>query len=209
MKAITERTIIPPREKTMIDHSEEWDQNSSDEKIISLVKKGHREAYRVIVERYKKKAYFFALSWVKNCEDALDLSQEAFVRAFRKLKKYDDSREFFPWFYQLLKNLCIDFLRRKKNIKCLPLEFVFIKENQPSRRAELSRALWRAIDKLSEEQREVIILRYFQQYSYQEIAELTKMPIGTVMSTLYYAKRKLKLWLKDAWGNSSPSKGES
>jgi len=209
MRAIAEKIRLPSPGEKMSKQSGEWNQDLSDEKAISLVKSGHREAYRVIVERYKKRAYYLALSWVKNHQDALDLSQEAFIHAFRKLKKYDELRQFFPWFYQLLRNLCIDFLRRQKRVNCSLVEFVSLKEDPPAQRAELSRALWAAIDKLSGEQREVIILRYFQQYSYQEIAELTNMPIGTVMSTLYYAKQKLRLWLKEAWGNYSPSKGES
>jgi RNA polymerase sigma-70 factor (ECF subfamily) len=204
MKAAAEAITVLPRGRKMVERSERVEQAVTDEQVIQQVKKGHREAYRIIVERYKKKAYFLALSWVKNHEDALDLSQEAFVRAFRNLKKYDGQREFFPWFYQLLKNLCFDFLRRRRNRRFVPLESVSPKDEKRGPRNELNQVLWEAIDQLSLEQREVIILRYFQQYSYQEIAELTKMPLGTVMSTLFYAKQKLRALLKEAWGDSSP-----
>lgn len=205
MKVSAGTMAMLARGETMVDDSVLPRAEVSDEEIIAQVKKGQREAYRAIVERYKKKAYFLALSWVKNHEDALDLSQEAFVRAFRKLKKYDGQREFFPWFYQLLKNLCLDWLRRRRRERCVSLEGVILKDGQHSRRSELSQVLWEAIEQLSLEQREVIILRYFQQYSYQEISELTNMPLGTVMSTLYYAKQKLRRLLKEAWGDSSSS----
>jgi len=205
MKVTAGTMAMVSRGETMVDHSAAVRAELPDEKIIAQVKRGHRETYRTIVERYKKKAYFLALSWVKNHEDALDLSQEAFVRAFRNLKKYDGQREFFPWFYQLLKNLCFDWLRRRRKQRFVPLEGVSLKDEKQNRRAELNQALWAALEQLTLEQREVIILRYFQQYSYQEIAELTKMPLGTVMSTLYYAKQKLRKLLKEAWGDSSLS----
>jgi len=98
MRAIAEKIRLPSPGEKMSKQSGEWNQDLSDEKAISLVKSGHREAYRVIVERYKKRAYYLALSWVKNHQDALDLSQEAFIHAFRKLKKYDESRQLIvPW----------------------------------------------------------------------------------------------------------------
>lgn len=159
--------------------------------IIALVKKGDREAYREIVERYMKRAYYVALSFVRNSQDALDISQDAFIRAFRKIKKFDTKRAFFPWFYKLLKNLCLDHLKRSRRIHEVPLNGVrILKEEQEDR--EMKEVLWKGIENLPMEQKEIIILRYFQQLSYKEISETVDKPIGTVMSSLYYAKRKLK-----------------
>lgn len=163
----------------------------SESEIIILVKKGNREAYREIVERYMKRAYYLALSFVRNSQDAMDISQEAFIRAFRKIKRFDTKKAFFPWFYKLLKNLCLDHLKRKRRIQEVPLDGVrILKEEREDR--EMKEILWQGIENLPMEQREVIILRYFQQLSYKEIAETVDKPIGTVMSSLYYAKRKLK-----------------
>ncbi len=159
--------------------------------IIALVKKGDREAYREIVERYMKRAYYLALSFVRNAQDAMDISQDAFIRAFRKIKKFDTKRAFFPWFYKLLKNLCLDHLKRSRRIHEVPLDGVRILKREQEDR-EMKEVLWQGIESLPMEQKEVIILRYFQQLSYKEIAETVDKPIGTVMSSLYYAKRKLK-----------------
>ena len=163
----------------------------SEREILELVKKGNREAYGEIVKKYMKSAYYITLGFVHNHQDALDLSQEAFIKAFRKIKRFDTEKAFFPWFYKLMKNLCLDYLRKKKKRSEVPLEGTeaFQDERQ---NAEIREALGKAIAKLPFEQREVIILRYFQQLSYRELSEMTGKPIGSVMSSLYYAKRKLK-----------------
>lgn len=163
----------------------------SEREILELVKKGDREAYQEIVIRYMQRAYYIALGFVQNPQDAMDLSQESFIRAFRKIKSFNTQMPFFPWFYRLMKNLCIDFLKRRSHHKEVPLEEVHIlKEEREDR--ELREVLWRGIEKLPMEQKEVVILRYFQQMSYQEIAEMTGKPAGTVMSSLFYAKKNLK-----------------
>lgn len=160
--------------------------------VLELVKKGNREAYKEIVTRYMKTAYGIALGLVHNQQDALDISQESFIRAFRKIKSYDTQRPFFPWFYKLMKNLCLDHLKRKgRIINEIPLENVQVPEKEGEDK-ELKEVLWRGIERLPLEQKEVIILRYFHQMSYREIAEITGKPIGTVMSSLYYAKKRLK-----------------
>jgi len=167
------------------------DKALSEKEILELVKKGDREAYQEIVVRYMKRAYYITLGFVRNPDDAMDLSQESFVKAFRKIKSFNAQRPFFPWFYKLMKNLCIDHLKRSSRNKEVPLEeaHVLIEEKEDK---ELKEVLWRGMEKLPFEQKEIIILRYFQQLSYQEIAEMTGKPIGTVMSSLYYAKKRLK-----------------
>ncbi len=167
------------------------DRDLSERELIELVKKGSREAYQEIVSRYMKKAYYIALSYVHNHQDALDISQESFIKAFRKIKSFNTQKPFFPWFYKLMKNLCLDHLRRRSRVKEIPLEGIPVLEEEREDR-EMKEVLWRGIEKLPFEQREIVILRYFQQLSYSEIAEMTEKPIGTVMSSLYYAKKKLK-----------------
>ncbi|MFB0566484.1 MAG: RNA polymerase sigma factor [Candidatus Aminicenantaceae bacterium] len=163
----------------------------SETEIIVRVKKGDKEAYQVIVNRYMKRAYYIALGFVRNSQDALDISQEAFIRAFRKLKKFDTQRPFFPWFYQLIKNLCIDYLKRRGQRDEIPLNGVRIMRTEKEDR-EMKEVLWKGINSLTFEQKEVILLRYFQQCSYNEIADIMEIPVGTVMSSLYYAKKRLK-----------------
>lgn len=163
----------------------------SEREVIERVKKGNKEAYQLIVVRYMKRAYYIALGFVHNHEDALDISQESFIRAFRKIRGFNTQKPFFPWFYKLMRNLCLDHLKRSSRIQEIPFEETQIMKEEREDR-ELKETLWRGIESLSLEQREVIILRYFQQMSYQEIAEITEKPVGTIMSSLYYAKKKLR-----------------
>lgn len=147
-------------------------------------------------------AYFTALGFVGNREDARDLSQDAFVKAFEAKDRFDADKPFFPWFYRILKNHCLNFLKRRvKGHESLYFEDQPGKERYTSstpspleklEKAERLRILRAAIDRLSVEHKEVIILKNFKGYSYAEIAELLEIPIGTVMSRLYYARKVLK-----------------
>lgn len=167
------------------------DRVTSERAILELVIKGDKEAYQQIVSRYMRTAYFVALGFVHNHQDALDISQESFIRAFRRIKSFNPQKPFFPWFYQLMKNLCIDHLKRRSFRKEIPLDGIQVLDREREDR-EMKEVLWKGIERLPFEQREVIILRYFRQLSYQEIAEIIGKPIGTVMSSLHYAKKKLK-----------------
>lgn len=169
----------------------EVERERSEKDLFKAVQKGDREAYGVIVKKYMHSAYYIALGFVHNQEDALDVSQDAFIKAFRKIKMFDTEKPFFPWFYRLLRNLCIDHLKRKSRVRAIPLEDVHILTEDKENR-ELKETLWKGIEKLPFEQREIIILRYFRQLSYAEIAELVGKPIGTVMSSLFYAKKNLR-----------------
>ena len=93
-----------------------------DVEIINRIKKGNKEAYGIIVKKYMKKAYFLALGFVGDTNDALDLSQMAFIKAYRSLSSFDQKRPFLPWFYVILRNLCLNFVKRKKAIPMVPLE---------------------------------------------------------------------------------------
>ena len=163
---------------------------ASQAEILNLVKKGNKEAYGIIVKNYMQHAYYIALGLVHNHQDALDLSQEAFIKAFRNLKKFDLNKPFFPWFYRILRNLCLDHLKRNSP-RLLPLEEVE-DSSRRSENPEMKEALAKGLAQLPFEQREVIILRYFRQLSYREMAEILGRPVGTIMSSLYYAKKRLK-----------------
>lgn len=176
-------------ESTELDMKE--DRVPSEAEIIERVQSGDKEAYHFIVTRYMQRAYYIALGFVHNPQDALDISQEAFIKAFRKIKKFDSNRPFFPWFYQLIKNLCLDYLKGSQRREEVPLNGVRILKTEKDDR-EMKEVLWKGIEDLSLEQKEVILLRYFQKYSYREIADILEKPMGTVMSSLYNAKLRLK-----------------
>ncbi len=169
----------------------EMKRDRSEREILEAVQKGDKEAYGMIVKKHMHSAYYIALGFVHNQQDALDVSQDAFIKAFRKIKMFDTSKPFFPWFYRLLRNLCLDHLKRKGRMRAIPLDDVPVLAEEREDR-ELKETLWKGIEKLSFEQREIVILRYFRQLSYAEIAEFVGKPIGTVMSSLFYAKKNLK-----------------
>jgi len=184
------------------------------EEIIAMrrCRRGSAEAFEVFVNRYMKNAYFIALGLVGNREDAMDLSQEAFIRAYRNIKHLKPERRFFPWFYQILKNLCISHLRKRRYRQASSLDG----ENSPepsatkdyfspevvAGRNELKDKVWQAIGKLDDKHREVIILRHFQNMSYGQIAEALYCNKGTVTSRLYYARKRLEELLSTGKGGS-------
>jgi len=184
------------------------------EEIIAMrrCRRGSPEAFEVFVNRYMKNAYFIALGLVGNREDAMDLSQEAFIRAYRNIKHLKPDRRFFPWFYQILKNLCISHIRKRRYRQTSSLDG----ENCPepsattdyflpevvAGRNELKDKVWQAIGKLDDKHREVIILRHFQNMSYEQIAEALYCNKGTVTSRLYYARKRLEELLSTGKGGS-------
>jgi len=178
--------------------------------LVKKVLKGEKKAYEVIVKKYMKRAYFIALGFTGNHQDALDLSQEAFIKAYRSLRKFNLSMSFYPWFYTILKNLCLNFIKKNKEISTVPLKIEDERELDKSlgplndvQRKQTKKIIWRAISELPVKEREIILLRYFQELSYEEISKLTGCPSGTVMSRLYYAKKKLRDNLKERKADGS------
>ncbi len=179
--------------------------NLNDEgSIIDRCKKGDREAFASIVKHYMKPAYYVALGYVGRPDDALDISQDAFVNAFRHIKRFDSSKSFFPWFYSILKNLCMNHLNRIRRRREDSIDEMAVEEGQipiPIQavnpedsvvQKDLEKKIGQALLQLRPREREIIILQHFQDYSYQQIADLLDIPIGTVMSRLYGARRSLR-----------------
>jgi RNA polymerase sigma-70 factor (ECF subfamily) len=166
---------------------------------IVRCQRGDRAAFEPLVRRYMRRAAAFALGWAGNHEDALDLSQEAFARAFRSIRRFDPERPFYPWFHRILRNLCINHIGRARHSRELPMEEgMSISGGGPSpaeraERADVSRRVREAIGRLQPQDREIVILREFQDHSYAEIAEILQIPQGTVMSRLHNARRRLKI----------------
>ena len=170
--------------------------------IILRCQKGDTQSYGRLVEKYMKRAYFTALGLVGVHEGALDLSQDAFVRAYRSINKLDADRKFFTWYYQILRNLCFNYLRDTAR-HARPFSDIgdnqvdnIIDSSQDSslqvEQNELKEAIWNAMDTLKPHEREIIMLKDFQEMSYKEIAESMDCPIGTVMSRLFTARKALK-----------------
>lgn len=172
-----------------------------DNVLVEQCLKGNLRKFRVLVERYKKSTYFFALGMVGNSEDAYDLSQEAFVKAYRALPHFDKKFPFKSWLFTILSNLCKNTLRsstiRQKYLdsqKALANATAVSTSNpeQTYITKETKKAVWDALATLDEDAKEIIILKHFQYMSYQEISEVLSIPLGSVMSRLHYARLKLK-----------------
>ena len=179
----------------------------TDAELASRAKRGDIGAFETLVERYKERAYMIALGFVGSPDDAMDLSQDAFVRAFRAMRTFKDGCDFYPWFYAVLRNTCFNFLRRRKTRKESSLdaaqEYGFdVVDRGPDpvgvlERQELREIVRAEIDKLAPVHKEILLLRHFELLSYKEMATVLECPIGTVMSRLYAARQALKARL--AW----------
>ena len=159
-----------------------------DEIAIEKCRNGDQEAFRHLVERYQRQAIGHATALLGTREDALDAAQEAFIDAFRALKQFDSSRPFYPWFYVLLRNRCFKMAARKREMTSID-ETVIVAAT--GARSEDILALQNALRSLDMEDREIVTLKYFDGLSYNELADRLQIPKGTVMSRLFYARRKL------------------
>jgi RNA polymerase sigma-70 factor, ECF subfamily len=186
-------------------------QDGDEAELLERARKGDSEAFGVLVERYQRRVANVALAVVHNQDDALELAQETFVRAYENLDKFESRSSFSTWLYRIAANLAIDFWRREGRHVVLRGEDA---ENELRRmptergdsfkaasRSELSARLSNALEELTPEHRAVILLREVEGLSYDEISEVLQIPRGTVMSRLHYARTHLRTLLKDLAGS--------
>jgi len=151
-----------------------------------------------LFRQYKLKAYHYALQKVGNSEDAMDVTQEAFLRLHRHWRRRDTTRPFAPWLYSVVRNLAIDLLRKRSTRKETAIESAAPKPSPlptpeiQTRRAEMSQRLWREIERLPDLQREALLLRDWHGLSYKEIAETTGANVTTVNSRIHDARTRLR-----------------
>ncbi len=165
--------------------------------LVLRAQAGDRQAFGDLVTQHMRRAYFAALGFVGSHDDALDLSQDAFVRAFRAVQSIDADRPFYPWLYQIVRRLSFNFVRdsraRRERLE-VAAERLIPAKSDPAKQAELAELrthLEAAMDGLAAREREVLMLKEFEGLKYREIADLLRIPIGTVMSRLYSARRSL------------------
>jgi len=170
-----------------------------DRQAIEACQKGDRDAFEALVRRYAARATGVARSILKDAALAEDAAQEAFVRAFRAIRKFDLEQPFYPWFYRILKNVCLTKLKRRRvTVFSLDAEDappVEAPPDDPSKRAsrkELRVTILAAMDTLSDAHREILHLAHFEHLAYKEMAACLGIPVGTVMSRLFAARKKLK-----------------
>jgi RNA polymerase sigma factor RpoE len=182
---------------------------------LTLVRRAQREdlgAYESLVRRYQERIYATVYHMTSNHEDANDLAQETFIKAFRALKSFKGDSSFYTWIYRIAVNKTINFLKQRKNRMHMSLNDVdFNAENDPDlvalisdrtpRRdlnlSELQEKLNAAMQKLSEHHRMVVTLHDVQGLSHEEIGQIMDCNIGTVRSRLFYARQQLQAHLSD------------
>ena len=195
----------PSRQPVLIEQQDE-------RALVLKAKQGDLSAYDELVRRYQQRVYATVYHMTSNHEDANDLAQEAFIKAFQALKSFKGDSSFFTWVYRIAINKTINFLKQRKNKFQMSLDDLdFNAENDPDlvqlvsdktpRRdvnlAELQEKLNAAMQKLSETHRLVVTLHDVQGLSHDEIAKIMDCNTGTVRSRLFYARQQMQAYLSD------------
>ncbi len=188
------------------DHS-----SAEDQTLVRAAQKGDMGAFEELVARHRDKIYARALSMMRNEQEAIDLSQEAWVKGWQRLKQFQGEASFGTWMTRIIINLCLDQLRKQKrqrteSIEAMTEESGGVERHMPVltvnptaglERQELRQRIDRALSQLSYEHRTVLVLHEFEEMEYKQIAKAMDCSIGTVMSRLFYARRKLAALLMD------------
>jgi RNA polymerase sigma-70 factor (ECF subfamily) len=160
--------------------------------LIAKARRGDVEAYNLLVSRWEKRVFNYLLRLVSNREDALDLSQEVFLKAYRNLPKLDDPARFAGWLFRIAHNEAFSLLRRKRPEGELGPELHTAGAGGSLLPMELSLAVESALKRLNGDQREVVLLKVYQGFKFDEISEILECPVSTVKSRLYTALDLLK-----------------
>jgi RNA polymerase sigma-70 factor (ECF subfamily) len=181
-----------------------------DRQLVEAAQKGDAAAFRELVNRHQRRAYAVALGMVHDPDDARDVCQEAFLKVYKNLATFEGDAQFFTWLYRIVANLCIDHLRKRRGMK---VEFDDTQANDdpdeggispqrtgfdPARALsdkELRGQILAALDKLSPAHRAVLVMREVEGMSYQDMADAMKVSIGTIMSRLFHARKKMQSML--------------
>jgi len=191
---------------TAKDHS-----SADDQTLVRAAQRGDMTAFEELVARHRDRIYARAYSMMRNEEEAVDLSQEAWVKGWQRLAQFQGDSSFGTWMTRVVINLCLDQLRKQKRQRTESIEgmdeesggverhmpVVTVNPTAGLERAELRQRIDRALGLLSYEHRTVLVLHAFDEMEYKEIAKTMGCSIGTVMSRLFYARRKMAALLSD------------
>ena len=204
-----ENPSIPPHEGT---------DASDDNELVDRARRGDEEAFRGLFERYHRRAYSLACGVVRNPDDALDVVQEAFIKAHRHLAKFEGTSSFYTWLYRIVMNLAIDHIRRTKRVKNVDFDDALshqdsdsgddgliprILDENPGKtlvRKEMREHIGAALAELSDNHRAVLVMRELEGLSYEEMAQAMKCSKGTIMSRLFHARKNMQKRLIELMG---------
>jgi RNA polymerase sigma-70 factor (ECF subfamily) len=182
-----------------------------DDALVQAARTGDMVAFEELVNRHRDKIYARAYTMMRNEDEALDLSQEAWVKGWQRLIQFQGESSFTTWMTRIVINLCLDQLRKKKRQRAESIEeldeesggverqmpVVTVNPTERLERGELRARIDEALGKLSEAHRTVLVLHEFEHMEYKNIAKTMNCSIGTVMSRLFYARRKMAALLQD------------
>jgi len=185
--------------------------SAEDPALVRAAQGGDMAAFEELVARHRDKLYARAYSMMRNEEEAIDLSQEAWVKGWQRLRQFQGESSFGTWMTRIVINLCLDQLRKQKRQRAESIEemgeesggverhmpVVTVNPTEGLERAELRQRIDRALGQLSYEHRTALVLHEFEELEYKEIAKVMGCSIGTVMSRLFYARRKMAALLAD------------
>ena len=174
----------------------------NDFNLVCKAKEGSQKAYAELMQRYKESIYFMSLKMVNNKDDAMDMTVETFGKAFENIEKYKPDFAFSTWLFRIATNNCIDFIRKKRlNVvsidsmvddegddRPLQIRSDTLDPEEISIKKQQNEKLKDIVDKLPARYRTLIILRYFDELSYEEIATQLDLPLGTVKAQLFRAR---------------------
>jgi RNA polymerase sigma-70 factor (ECF subfamily) len=169
-----------------------------DRALVQRAQRGNRAASEELARRFRQPAYLLALQLLGNPDDALDVAQDSMLSFFTTLDRFNDTRPVKPWLLTIVRNRARDLMRRRRVRKVVPLDSTGGQQDDSAdpeadaRQNQLRRAVWSTLARLPEAQREILILRDYQDLSYSEIAKVLSIPIGTVMSRLHRARKSMR-----------------
>ena len=184
-----------------------------DRELVESARKGDRDAFRVLFERYHRRAYALAFGVLRHQDDALDVVQDAFIKAHKYLDKFEGNSSFYTWLYRIVMNLAIDHMRKHRRVKPVELDEQHLDGTvgedsllpkmlggNPGRALmdkEIRARIDQALSELSENHRSVLVMRELEGMSYEEMAAAMNCSKGTIMSRLFHARKNMQKRLVD------------
>jgi RNA polymerase sigma-70 factor (ECF subfamily) len=184
-----------------------------DHELVAAARRGDRDAFRTLFERYHRRAYALAFGVLRHQDDALDVVQDAFIKAHKYLDKFEGTSSFYTWLYRIVMNLAIDHIRKHRRVKPVELDEAHLDERagddallpallggNPGRALmdkEIRARIDQALGELSDNHRAVLIMRELEGMSYEEMAQAMGCSKGTIMSRLFHARKNMQKQLVD------------
>ncbi|WP_224368952.1 RNA polymerase sigma factor [Hyalangium versicolor] len=184
--------------------------------LVKRVRNGDQRAFKLLVERYQRKVYAVALGMLKDKEEAMDVSQEAFVKVYKYLDHFKGDASFYTWLYRITVNICIDIIRKRSGMGGEAVEFdetvpmdvseanigalgsrLGTNPQKSALRRELAEKIQEALAAVPEKHRAILLLREVEGMSYEDLSRTLDIPKGTVMSRLFHARAKVQKILSE------------